>query len=176
MPIVDMHRAIRSDYGDLVRIPGFMGRADTLISFKPSIFEKLYRTEGIFPRRRGMETFIYYRKKVRPEIFEGTGGLLTEQGQKWFDIRSKVNPVMLQPRVIKMYIDQIDQVAIEFLDACKTMRNPTTLEMPSNFGHELNCWALESIGVITLDERLGVLHNSRHVQAQTIINVKAFLS
>lgn len=53
-----MHRAMRKDYGDIVRIPG-LARSDTLITFKPSIFEKVFRTEGQHPRRRGLETFIY---------------------------------------------------------------------------------------------------------------------
>lgn len=162
---------MRKDFGDIVRIPGFLGRADTLITFKPNIFEKVFRTEGPYPRRRGLETFIYYRKKVRPGIFGDTGGLLSEHGEKWLEVRSKVNPVMLQPKIVKMYIEKVDQVAMEFLEKCKTMRNTDTLEMPDNFGHELNRWALESIGVIALDERLGILHDDNNVHGQTIINV-----
>lgn len=166
-----MHRAMRNDFGDIVRIPGLLGRADTLITFNPVIFEKVFRTEGTYPRRRGLETFIYYRKKVRPEVFGDTGGLLSEHGEKWLDVRSKVNPVMLQPKIVKMYVEKVDQVAKEFLNKVKTFRNTSTMEMPSNFGHELNCWALESIGVIALDERLGILHNAQHIHGQTIINV-----
>lgn len=175
LAIVDMHRAMRRDYGDIVRIPGLLGRADTLITFKPNIFEKVFRTESQHPRRRGLETFIYYRKKVRPEIFGDTGGLLSEHGEKWLDVRSKVNPVMLQPKVVKMYVDKVDQVVCEFLIKIKSMRNEKTQEMPDTFGHELNRWALESIGVIALDERLGVLHDDNLQQGHTIINVIAFI-
>lgn len=174
LPIVDMHRAMRDDFGDIVRIPGLLGRADTLITFKPEIFEKVFRTEGPYPQRRGLETFIYYRKKVRPEVFGDTGGLLSEHGEKWLDVRSKVNPVMLQPKVVKMYVDKVDQVAKEFIEKMKNIRNEETLEMPSNFGHELNCWALETIGVIALDERLGILHNVEDIHGQTIINVNQY--
>lgn len=108
---------------------------------------------------------------MRPEVFGDTGGLLSEHGEKWLDVRSKVNPVMLQPKIVKMYIEKVDQVAQEFLAKAKSMRNKETLEMPETFGHELNRWALESIGVIALDERLGVLHDDNHLQGQTIINV-----
>lgn len=171
-----MHRAMRKDYGDLVRIPGLFGRADTLIAYKPDIFEKVYRTEGQFPKRRGLETFIYYRKKVRPEIFGDTGGLLSEHGEKWLDLRSKVNPVMLQPKVVKQYVEKVDDVVNEFIDKMRKIRNKETMEMPNNFGHELNCWALETIGVVALDERLGVLHNAETAHARTIINVMFPLS
>lgn len=166
-----MHRAMRSDFGDIVRIPGLLGRADTVITFKPDIFEKVFRTEGAYPRRRGLESFIYYRKKVRPEVFGDTGGLLSETGEKWWEVRSSVNAVMLQPKVVKMYVDKVDQVVCEFLDKMRVIRDKETLEMTDNFGHELNCWALESIGVIALDKRLGVLQNTKDYHGQTIINV-----
>lgn len=177
-----MHAALRDDYGEIVRIPGLLGRADTLITYKPCIFEKVFRTEGPFPERRGLETFIYYRKKVRPEIFGDTGGLLSEHGQKWLDVRSKVNPVMLQPKVVKMYVGKVDQIVGEFLTKMRMIRDPNTLEMPNNFGHELNCWALETVGELALDERLGVLNNTQNHHGATIINVilicpvKLFLS
>lgn len=174
LPIVDMHRAMRTGFGDIVRIPGLLGRADTLITFRPEIFEKVFRTESLYPRRRGLESFIYYRKNVRPEVFGDTGGLLSEHGEKWLDVRSKVNPVMLQPKVVRMYIDKVDQVVLEFLGKMRTMRNENTLEMPNSFGHELNRWALESIGVIALDERLGVLHDDNHRHGKQIINVSLF--
>lgn len=148
---------MRSDFGNIVRIPGLMGRSDTVLTFKPEIFEKVFRTEGQYPVRRGLETFIYYRKVVRPEVFGDMGGLLSESGSKWLDVRSKVNPVLLQPKVVKMYIDKVDQVAKEFIGNIKTLRKPETNEVPNTFGHELNRWALESIGIIALDERLGVL-------------------
>lgn len=169
-----MHRAMRSDFGDIVRIPGMLGRADTILTFKPEIFEKVFRTEGQYPERRGLETFIYYRKKVRPEIFGDMGGLLSEHGEKWLDLRSKVSPVMLQPKVVKMYVEKVDQVVGEFLNKMRIIRNPDTLEMPNNFGHELHCWALETIGMIALDERLGALQNAKDIHGQTIINVSPF--
>lgn len=174
-----MHRAMRSDYGNIVRIPGLLGRSDTLLTFKPEIFEKVFRTEGPFPQRRGIETFIYYRKVVRPEVFGDTGGLLTEYGSKWFDVRTKVNPVMLQPKVVKMYIDKVDQVGKDFIQRIKTLRNPETNEMPNTFGNDLNKWALESIGVIALDERLGLITDSvddSHSDGHKIIEVSEKVS
>lgn len=176
LPIVDMHRAMRSDYGEIVKIPGFLGRSDALITFNPTIFEKVFRTEGPYPMRRGLETFIYYRKQVRPEIFGGTGGLLSEHGENWLDVRSKVNPVMLQPKTVKMYIEKVDQVANDFIVKMRQMRNSETNEMPDNFGHELNRWALESIGVIALDERLGALSDGPHEEGQKIIEVSLYIT
>lgn len=174
LPIVDMHRAMRRDYGEILRIPGMLGRGDTVITFNPKMFEKVFRTEGPHPNRRGLETFTYYRKKVRPEIFGETGGLISEQGEHWFAARSKINPVMLQPKTVKMYVEKVDGVAKDFLLKVRTLRNADTLEMPNDFGNELNKWALESIGVIALDDRLGALMDDSEDGRQIIELVKSF--
>lgn len=165
---------MREDYGHLVRLPGLFGQEDRLLAYKSSIFEKLYRTESQFPSRRGLETFIYYRRNVRPEIFGEMGGLSIENGEKWLDLRSTLNPILLQPKVVKKYVDKVEEVAVEFLGRIRKIRNKETFEMPSNFGHELNCWALETICVVALDERLGVLNESAH--GEMIIQVKYFHS
>lgn len=171
LPIQQMHQALRDKFGDVVKIPGMLGRKDMLLTFDPVIFEHVFRTEGSFPVRRGLETFIYYRKKVRPDVFRGTGGLLSESGQSWLDVRSKVNPVLLQPKAVKMYVEKTDQVAKELIDRIKMVRNPETLEMPNTFGNDLKCWSLESIGVIALDERLGTMKGETK-ESQKIIEVK----
>lgn len=174
LQIVDMHRALRSDYGQMVRIPGLLGRSDTVLTFDPRMFEKVFRTEGAHPKRRGIETFTYYRKKVRPEVFGETGGLISEHGAQWFAARSKINPVMLQPKTVKMYVDKVDGVAKDMRRKVRALRNADTLEMPSDFGNELNKWALESIGVIALDDRLGALMNDTAEGRQIIELVKNF--
>lgn len=155
-----MHRSLRDEYGDLVKIPGMLGRKELVVSFDPEIFETVFRTEGIWPVRRGLETFIHYRKNVRPNVFGKTGGLLSEDGEKWSEVRSQVNPVLLQPKIVKQYIGKTDQVAIELVDKIREIRDPKTLEMPNTFGQNLKRWSLESIGLIALDERLGVLQSA----------------
>lgn len=157
VPIEQMHRTLREQYGDILKLPGMFGRKDIVLSFDPAIFEKVFRTEGPWPHRRALETFVHYRKNIRPDLFGETGGLLTEDGEKWFDVRSKVNPVMLQPKTVKMYIEKTDQVAREFVDQIREIRDPQTLEAPETFGRNIKCWSLESIGVIALDDRLGAL-------------------
>lgn len=153
----DLNRVMKEKYGNLVRFPGMLGRRPVVLSFDPDSFEKVFRTEGQWPIRRGLETFDYYRKHVRPDIFRGTGGLISENGEKWFEARSKVNPVFLQPKTVKMYVEKVDEVTKDFIDQIREIRNPETLEVPDTFGQNLKSWALESIGVIALDERLGSL-------------------
>jgi hypothetical protein len=47
-------------------------------AFFHKIFSQVHRNEGAWPYRRGLEILQYYRKKLRPEIYEEVGGLLVE--------------------------------------------------------------------------------------------------
>lgn len=49
------------------------------------------------------------------------------------------------------------------------LRNPTTNQLPENFEDELNKWTLESIGVIALDTRLGLISNKANEKAMEFI-------
>lgn len=37
------------------------------------------------------------------------------QGEEWKSFRSTVNPVMLQPKTIKLYREEIDNVALDMI-------------------------------------------------------------
>lgn len=141
-----------------------------VFTFDPDHFEKVFRTEGLWPVRRGIDTFEYYRKKVRPEVFKDMGGLVSDQGETWLKMRSAVNPVMMHPKIVKSYIEPVDMVARDFVKKIRLMRDAKD-EMPDDFGNELNLWALESIGVIALDQRLGVLAFERNPDTEQIIKV-----
>lgn len=95
--IVDLQKKLRTEYGDLIRLPGGFGKNDVLrkinffmyiiiitfiskvvFDFNPDDFEKIFREEGQWPIRRGLDTYEYYRTKHRPELFQGIGGLVSE--------------------------------------------------------------------------------------------------
>lgn len=111
-----MHRLFQQDFGDLVRFPGILGRKDTVMTFLPDDFEKVFRTEGPWPNRRGLASFVHYRKEVRPEVFKGLGGLVSEQGENWQKFRSIVNPVLLQPKTVRSYVGKLDEISREFMN------------------------------------------------------------
>lgn len=78
------------------------------------------------------------------------------QGEDWFNVRSKVNPIMMQPRVVKQYINCMDSIASEFIDNVRYLvkSNPDG-QMPKTFLNEIYKWAFESAGVIAMDKRFG---------------------
>lgn len=73
----DLHKELRHEYGNLVKFPGLFGQKTIIISFDANDIELIFRSEGQFPIRKSMETMAYYRKKIRPDIFN-LGGLGVE--------------------------------------------------------------------------------------------------
>lgn len=133
-----------------------LGNNDVVFVTDPIDFETLFRNEGVWPFRRGISTFEHYRKHIRPDIFKNMGGLISEQGEPWQKMRSIVSPIMLKPATVNAYIPVVDEIATEFCEQIKTMRNDKN-EMPANFLAELNKWSLESISSIALNQRLHLL-------------------
>ncbi|CAD7077464.1 unnamed protein product [Hermetia illucens] len=154
----DVMEEYRHQYGEIYKLPGMFGKPDTTVVFDPKDFEAIYRTEGVWPVRPSLETVAYYRKKIRPDIYS-TGGLGNEQGKEWAEFRTAVNPVMMKPKIVKLYVPQIDKFVDEFIVRLKKIRDSNTNELPENFEEELNRWSLEAICIIALDTRLGIMGN-----------------
>ncbi|XP_055691191.1 uncharacterized protein LOC129794464 [Lutzomyia longipalpis] len=152
----EVHKKMRNLYGPIYRLKGTFGKGDIVLVFDPKDFEVVYRTEGTFPIRRGLDSLTYYRKVYRKDKYPISHGLVIEQGQGWWDLRQKVNGVMMKPQVTKGYTSAVDEVSSDFVKKLHTLRD-TNLETPPNFLLHLNLWTLESIAYITMNMRLGLL-------------------
>lgn len=169
-----IHRSFRARYGDLVRLKGSLGKKDILLSFNPEDYQKVFRAEPKWPYRPPLETLEYYRTVYRPEAFQGTRGLTLDQGETWYNFRSLVNPTLMQPRTVKLYTKNVDEIARDFIEVVKNLRNEKN-ETPADFHQWLNRWALETTGVVALDSRLGVLQKKPSDEAQLILqNMRLF--
>jgi cytochrome P450 family 12 len=76
-------------------------------------------------------------------------------------MRTIANPVLLQPKTIKQYIPQVDDVSKEFIKMI-TQKLDANSECPDNFSDLLNLWSLESIVSISLDTRLNIVSGKSH--------------
>ncbi|KAL6260930.1 hypothetical protein P5V15_008458 [Pogonomyrmex californicus] len=149
-------RMMRDKYGDIVKLDKLAIGRTMIFLFAPELCEKLFRLDGQRPMRIAMHSLLYYRQN-REHIWDGEYGLAVSQGKMWHDFRSKVNPHMMQPRTVKVHVPQINEVAVDFVKRMRTLRDPETLELPSDFKNELLKWALEGICSIAMDCRLGCL-------------------
>lgn len=71
-------------------------------------------------------------------------------------MRSAVNPILMQPKIVKSYIPLIDSIVNDFMRNIPDIQSDNG-EMPGNFNEYLNRWSLESITAIALEKRLGLM-------------------
>ncbi|CRL03628.1 CLUMA_CG016420, isoform A [Clunio marinus] len=160
----------RNSYGTIATLPGFFGVPSLVITYLPDDIEKVFRTEGKFPNRRPLESILYFRKHERPDLYPAGAGLIVTQGQEWYDFRTKVQQIMMQPRATKVYIPGIDGVACDFIKKIREIRDENN-ETPADFWETLTLWALESIGIIALDTRLGAMDNPEATKITELIKI-----
>uniref|UniRef100_A0AAG5DB37 Cytochrome P450 n=1 Tax=Anopheles atroparvus TaxID=41427 RepID=A0AAG5DB37_ANOAO len=171
LSITEVHKRWREDFGKLVRVRQWgPGKSDIILSFDPEDYAKLFRSEGVWPFRRSLDTMAYYRQKIRPELFKNAGGLVMEQGEKWQQMRTMLNPVMMQPKTIRLYVEQVDEVAREFMTLVTDLRDEKH-ELPNDFDQWLNRWALETMGVLALNTRFGMMKGREMEQGNAIIKM-----
>ncbi|XP_073817037.1 cytochrome P450 CYP12A2-like isoform X2 [Musca autumnalis] len=156
-----MMLAFKEDMGPIGRVKFFPGRPYMVITHNPQDFEKAFRNEGIWPERPGSEVSYYHRSEHRADLFQGVEGLIGTNGEKWGTFRSTVNPVLMQPKNVRLYFQKMSQVNKEFMERIRQIRDPQTLEVPETFEEEINRWTLESVSVVALDKQLGLLSTNR---------------
>ncbi|CAD6992841.1 cytochrome P450 CYP12A2-like [Ceratitis capitata] len=148
-------------YGELFRFPAMLGKPEMLMDLNPADYPIIFRNEGIWPKRRGLETFTYHRDVHRADYFQGTRGLITSDDEDWANFRTAVNPVLMQPKNARLYLNTILEINDEFLERIRHIRDPHTLEMPDDFHDDLNRLTLEGVVGIALNTRLGMIHKNR---------------
>ncbi|XP_042881564.1 probable cytochrome P450 301a1, mitochondrial isoform X2 [Penaeus japonicus] len=146
-----MYLKLHDDYGPIFRmiVPGM--QPISVVS-DPDDFETLLRSTMHNPLRMPLSCL----KAVREEssFYEEGMGIMIENGDEWWRVRSKVQTPMMKPKLVGTYLQQMDQVSIEFTDRIAQLQADHG-EMPDNFLFEMNKWALESVGLVALNRRLG---------------------
>uniref|UniRef100_A0A1A9V037 Cytochrome P450 n=1 Tax=Glossina austeni TaxID=7395 RepID=A0A1A9V037_GLOAU len=162
---IQMLTAYKEEWGDIAILKGFLGKSDIIITHNPEDFEEVLRNEGAWPIRPGMETLDYYRSVWRKDFYQGVEGLLSANGENWGTFRKIVNPILMQPKIVKLYMQKMSQVNREFIERIRAIRDPNTLEVPGNFEDDIKRWTLESVAVVALDQQLHII-NENHNNSQ----------
>nr|WET52686.1 cytochrome P450 [Phaedon brassicae] len=184
MPIVgqydisDMARVsllLYQDYGKIVKLSNLVGRPDLLFLYDADEIEKIYRQEGPTPFRPSMPCLVKYKSDVRKDFFGVEAGVVGVHGEPWRIFRTKVQKPILQLRTVKKYIEPIEAVTEDFIQRMLEMRD-SNQEMPHDFDNEIHKWALECIGRVSLDVRLGCLDANLPTDSepQKIINAAKY--
>lgn len=173
MPIHKMHIQLQKEYGNLVLLRDLKVSDDLLLCYDPKDIETIFRNEGPWPRRDIFSSIKHYREKMRKDIYMGYEGVFASDNEKWQAGRSVANSLMMQPRVAKQYVKRMAEVSQDFVERIKylTSQDPNG-EMPKDFSNDLNKWAMESVGMLTMDTRFGCLSPNidPNSEAQKFIN------
>uniref|UniRef100_A0A182XML5 Uncharacterized protein n=1 Tax=Anopheles quadriannulatus TaxID=34691 RepID=A0A182XML5_ANOQN len=161
----DLHR----QYGRIAKVNGLIGHPDLLFVFDADLIRDTFKREDVLPHRPAMPSLRNYKSKLRKDFFGDNMGLIGVHGEKWDAFRAQVQQVMLQPSTAKKYIAPLDEISSDFMDRIQEMRDENN-ELPGDFLHELYKWALESIGRVALDTRLGCVSKDGNDESKRIIN------
>ncbi|KAH8414281.1 hypothetical protein KR215_002047, partial [Drosophila sulfurigaster] len=156
--MLDLHRR----HGPLYRLPGIMGKAEYLVCSDPAHFERVYRAEGSSPERQAKSILDYHRNKHQANFYQGVEGLVSTTGATWSKFRYTVNPILMQPKTIRLYYQKMSNVHKEFIERIQEIRDSNTFEVPHNFEDEINRLTLECVSVIALDKQLGLFKDNRN--------------
>ncbi|XP_058806914.1 probable cytochrome P450 49a1 isoform X2 [Phymastichus coffea] len=154
-------KRLHERYGDVVKIEGLLNRPDMVFVYDADEIERIFRQEEKMPHRPKMPSLDYYKHTLRKHVFSDSNpGVIAVHGEGWYNFRSKVQQVMLQPRTARMYIGSIEQASQAFLDRIERIKDEAD-EVPGDFLHEIHKWSLEAIASVALDVRLGCLDEER---------------
>ncbi|TMW45370.1 hypothetical protein DOY81_009549, partial [Sarcophaga bullata] len=112
----NMMLSLKEELGPISRFKGILGKNDMVITHNVDDFAVVLRNEGPWPKRPSMEAMKYHREVYRADFFKGVGGLLTANDEEWAKFRSMVNPVLMQPKNVKIYMLRMSQVNREFIE------------------------------------------------------------
>ncbi|XP_062123392.1 LOW QUALITY PROTEIN: uncharacterized protein LOC133836820 [Drosophila sulfurigaster albostrigata] len=156
--MLDLHKRL----GTLYRVPGILGKEEYLLTNDPGHFEQVIRAEGPWPERQGKSIMDFHRSQYRKDFYQGVEGIISTDGEMWAKFRFTVNPVMLQPKIVRLYYQKLSDVNKEFIQRIREIRDHHTFEVPENFEEEINRWTLESVSVVALDKQLGLINKNRN--------------
>ncbi|XP_077492852.1 putative cytochrome P450 49a1 isoform X2 [Amblyomma americanum] len=141
-------------YGPVVgeRLPG---RRVVVHLFSADDIRTLFQEEGRTPYRMGALPFKLYHTN-RPDYF-ANAGILNAQGEVWRQVRATVQPCTMRPRTVQAYAESMGEIADDALKLIAADRDENG-EVPDCYAI-MQRWALESVMLVSLDKRLGLLEN-----------------
>lgn len=153
-----IHKIFQSlvdDYGPIVRLesPTY---PPVVILTDPRDCETVVRATMENPIREGFFSLRQVRRDTKDKYFEGSCGILVENNEQWKKLRSRFQTPMMKAKNVTHYLSQMDEVTLNFMDRIAALQKEHG-EMPHDFQFELYKWALESIGLVALNRRLGCL-------------------
>ncbi|XP_039505692.1 sterol 26-hydroxylase, mitochondrial-like isoform X2 [Pimephales promelas] len=151
-------------YGPLYKVNA--GNFQSISINSVDLLEELLRKDEKFPCRGDMTLWTEYRD------MRGIGyGPFTEEGEKWYKLRSVLNKRMLHPKDSVQYGDVVNAVVKDFIKRIYYLREMSpTGDLVPNLTNELYRFSLEGISSILFETRIGCLEKEIPAETQDFIN------
>uniref|UniRef100_A0A674JUA8 Cytochrome P450 family 11 subfamily B member 1 n=1 Tax=Terrapene triunguis TaxID=2587831 RepID=A0A674JUA8_9SAUR len=127
---------------------------------------QLFQSEGIFPRRMGIESWIAHRQGTFIPL-----GIARELGSEWRSDRLILNKEVISPAGTRKFLPFLNAVAQDFVTLMhqrisKNTRRSLTIDLYS----DLFRFTLEGSSYALYGERLGLLEESPNAESQRFIS------
>ncbi|XDV30159.1 hypothetical protein PO909_033140 [Leuciscus waleckii] len=151
-------------YGPLYKVN--VGNLQSISINSVDLLEELLRKDEKFPCRGHMTLWTEYRD------MRGIGyGPFSEEGEKWYKLRTVLNKRMLHPKESVQYGDVVNAVVQDFIKRIYYLREMSpTGDLVSNMSSELYRFSLEGISSILFETRIGCLEKEIPAETQDFIN------
>ncbi|KAM6984952.1 sterol 26-hydroxylase, mitochondrial-like [Aplochiton taeniatus] len=146
--------------------PLYRGGMKNICLSSVELLEELLRKDEKFPSRGDMSLWTDYRD------MKGLGyGPFTEEGEKWYKLRTVLNKRMLHPKDSVNYGGVINEVVSDLIKRIHHLRQTSpTGDLVSNLSNELYRFSLEGISSILFETRIGCLEKEIPVETQDFID------
>ncbi|XP_013406758.1 cytochrome P450 10 [Lingula anatina] len=150
------------EYGPIYREK--LATVESIVISDPIEYSKVVRADGKYPQRTELLPIMHYRKQ------KGMGlGLVNSQGEEWHRQRSVIGKKLLVPKEVQQYIPSMNTVTDDFVQRLQQIRNHENGEV-ENMEHEMFKWALESIGTVLFENRIGCFEDVPLADAKDFID------
>uniref|UniRef100_A0A8C4VEY6 Uncharacterized protein n=1 Tax=Gopherus evgoodei TaxID=1825980 RepID=A0A8C4VEY6_9SAUR len=132
---------------------------------------QLFQSEGIFPRRMGIESWIAHRQIRNHKAVSLTGSPAHRNGEEWRSDRLILNKEVISPAGTRKFLPFLNAVAQDFVTLMhrrisKNTRRSLTIDL---YG-DLFRFTLEGSSYALYGERLGLLEESPNAESQRFIS------
>ncbi|KAI0213553.1 Cytochrome P450 10 [Lamellibrachia satsuma] len=125
-----------------------IGVMTSVVVSDPSEYAKVMRGEGRCPHRIELDPMVHYRMKRGMSL-----GAINSQGVEWYRHRAVLNKKMLMPKEVLNYLEPMNEVASDFVNHLHRIRGADG--RITNIENEVFMWAMESIGTVLFEDRIG---------------------
>ncbi|XP_064599218.1 cytochrome P450 27C1-like [Liolophura sinensis] len=143
-----------------------MGPVTNVSLADPSLAEDLLRGEGKHPYRPPYESWVEYK-----DLRRNTSGLMTAHAEEWHKYRQILGKRLLPPQRVLECADEMNDVVTSMVDRIRYMRDTHGQDnVLPNLPNEMYNFALEAVGAIIFEDRIGCLEKDVDPKVQQFIN------